>query len=110
MDFIKGLFSFNSRAPRTKFWIVQGGAFLIFAALGGLMQSELIPEAIPIIAFWVMLGPMIAIQVQRWHDLDKSGLFVLINLVPFLGALVSLVVLGFIPGTPGPNRFGPAPE
>lgn len=59
------------------------------------------------------LVPMIwgglAGQVKRWHDRDKSGWFVLINFIPFIGAIWALVELGFLRGTPGPNRFGPDP-
>jgi uncharacterized membrane protein YhaH (DUF805 family) len=35
---------------------------------------------------------------------------VLVVLVPFVGWLVALVVNGFLPGTRGPNRFGPEPR
>jgi uncharacterized membrane protein YhaH (DUF805 family) len=55
------------------------------------------------------LWPALAIQAKRWHDVDKSGWWVLINLVPALGALVALVFNGFIAGSNGPNRFGGAP-
>jgi uncharacterized membrane protein YhaH (DUF805 family) len=34
----------------------------------------------------------------------------LILLVPIVGAIWFLVELGFLPGTPGPNRFGPPPS
>ncbi|WP_279391851.1 DUF805 domain-containing protein [Shimia aestuarii] len=43
------------------------------------------------------------------HDLDKSGWWLLIGLIPILGALV--LIYWFIqPGTAGSNRFGPAPQ
>ena len=48
-------------------------------------------------------------QVKRWHDRDKSGWFVLINLIPLIGSIWAFVELGFLRGTPGPNRFGPDP-
>ena len=51
----------------------------------------------------------IIVQVKRWHDLNKSGWWVLINLVPCIGGLWSLVECGFITGTRGPNQFGPDP-
>jgi uncharacterized membrane protein YhaH (DUF805 family) len=53
--------------------------------------------------------PSIAVQVRRFHDQDKSGWFVLLNLVPYIGALIVLVFM-FIEGTKGPNRFGPDPK
>jgi uncharacterized membrane protein YhaH (DUF805 family) len=33
----------------------------------------------------------------------------LIVLIPLVGIIWFLVELGFLPGTPGPNRFGPPP-
>ncbi len=48
-------------------------------------------------------------QVKRWHDRDKSGWFVLINFIPLIGAIWAVIELGFLRGTPGPNRFGPDP-
>ena len=39
-----------------------------------------------------------------------AGLFLLIGAAGTLGALYLLVVLGFLDGTPGPNRFGPSPK
>lgn len=48
-------------------------------------------------------------QIKRWHDLDKSGWWVLINFIPIVGGLWCLVECGFLKGTVGPNRFGPDP-
>jgi uncharacterized membrane protein YhaH (DUF805 family) len=53
--------------------------------------------------------PSIAVQVRRFHDQDKSGWFVLLSLIPFLGAIIVLVFM-FIEGTKGPNRFGADPK
>jgi uncharacterized membrane protein YhaH (DUF805 family) len=35
---------------------------------------------------------------------------VLIVLIPIIGAIWILIELGFLVGTPGPNRFGPLPS
>lgn len=62
-----------------------------------------------IVAMLVMIWPALAIQAKRWHDVDKSAWWILIGLVPVVGGLIALVFNGFIAGTPGSNRFGPAP-
>ncbi|MEA3018287.1 MAG: hypothetical protein QOI38_3009 [Sphingomonadales bacterium] len=46
--------------------------------------------------------PGIAVFVRRAHDQDKSGWFVLIP--------VYNLIMMFIEGTRGPNRFGPDPK
>ena len=49
--------------------------------------------------------PAISAGVRRLHDTNKSGFFLLISFIPFIGALVLLFFL--IPvGTKGKNRFG----
>jgi uncharacterized membrane protein YhaH (DUF805 family) len=53
------------------------------------------------------LIPSILVDIKRWHDRDKSGWWMLILLVPVIGAIWFLIELGFLAGTPGPNRFGP---
>ncbi len=40
---------------------------------------------------------------------DKSGWWMLIALIPIIGSIWFLIELGFLAGTPGPNRFGPPP-
>lgn len=53
--------------------------------------------------------PSLAVSVRRMHDQDKSGWWILISLVPLIGG-IWLLVLYFMDGTPGPNRFGPDPK
>ncbi len=60
--------------------------------------------------------PSVAVTVRRLHDCDMSGWWYLGLLVagaiPFVGLLASLAlfVLMVLPGTAGPNRFGPDPK
>jgi len=55
----------------------------------------------------IVIIPSILVHIKRFHDRDKSGWWVLIALVPIIGAIWLLIELGFLAGTPGPNRFGP---
>ncbi len=55
----------------------------------------------------LVLIPSIIVHIKRFHDRDKSGWWVLIGLIPIIGAIWLLIELGFLKGTPGPNRFGP---
>jgi uncharacterized membrane protein YhaH (DUF805 family) len=47
--------------------------------------------------------------VRRLHDIDRTGWWVLISLVPVIGTIV-LLVFAALDGTPGQNRFGPNPK
>lgn len=63
--------------------------------------------AVVALILWVF---EISLSVRRWHDLNKSGWWVLINLIPIIGWIYSLVMLGFMPGDQGANNYGPPPR
>ncbi len=56
---------------------------------------------------WVIIR--IRVKIRRFHDKDKSGLWVLITFIPILGNIFELISLGFLEGTVGPNRYGDDP-
>lgn len=59
---------------------------------------------------WCILAIIgLSIGIRRWHDLNKSGWWMLIGFVPF-GGLYAFVMQGFVVGDPGPNRFGPGSD
>ena len=47
--------------------------------------------------------------IQRLHDMNASGWWSLLVFVPFVNALIGLLLL-FVPGTRGDNRFGLQPK
>ncbi|MEP7379987.1 MAG: DUF805 domain-containing protein [Chloroflexota bacterium] len=49
--------------------------------------------------------PSLAVSVRRLHDTDRSGWWLLIAIVPYIGFIILLVFL-VMPSTPGINRFG----
>ena len=55
-----------------------------------------------------MILPGLAVSVRRLHDLNQSGWFYLLVLIPGLGAL-GLAIWFCFRGTQGDNRFGPDP-
>ena len=105
------LFGFEGRISRSTYWrlnlVVCFFSFAVYQFaimfLGRAALFLVIVCSVP--GIWISL----ALQVKRWHDRDKSGWMVLILFIPILGALLTLVSLGFIRGTLGENRFGPDP-
>lgn len=118
-------FDFAGRSRRKEYWMFALFNFIIIAifttvllALGFSIDPYGATSGGPVT--WVLFGilglyslfvliPSIAVQVRRFHDQDKSGWFVLINFVPYIGGLIVLVFMLF-EGTRGPNRYGPDPK
>ena len=116
------LFSFRGRITRSEYWgthLFTLVPLVLLVLLFGVVGSAIGAGARTIAAlaalalyavslvFWIWVG--LAAQVKRWHDRHKSGWMVLINLVPVVGWVWTLVELGFLRGTPAPNRFGDDP-
>jgi uncharacterized membrane protein YhaH (DUF805 family) len=51
----------------------------------------------------------LVLVAKRCHDIGLPGSYLLLLFVPVLG-LAWFVALGFLPGNPGPNAYGPAPR
>jgi len=98
------LFSINGRVGRLAYWMSLLGFWVGVTIIAGVMGKE---EGLPIMGIWlvVSLWSLIAIQVKRWHDIDKAGWWALINLIPIVGEIWSLIANGFLKGTEGTNRF-----
>ena len=105
------LFTFEGRIGRKAYWFA---VVILFAAglLASLIDRILFADPNSILSLVVSLVSFlasIAVAVKRWHDRDKSGWWVLIVFVPLIGWVWTIVENGFLPGTPGPNRYGPDP-
>lgn len=111
------LFTFRGRIPRRTYWLwsfvtLLGIGFPI-GLLAPLMQEQgaassiamAVVIGIALLFFWTSL----AIKVKRWHDHDKSWVWILIGLIPYVGALISFIFLGCMRGTEGVNRYGEDP-
>jgi uncharacterized membrane protein YhaH (DUF805 family) len=54
----------------------------------------------------VLIIPVgLSVGIRRWHDMDKSGFFVLFGLIPFAG-IVLLIFYFFVPGSREINKYG----
>jgi uncharacterized membrane protein YhaH (DUF805 family) len=104
-------FSLRGRLSRRQFWLygvltLLGLAMLAHALLD--IARVRAPTA-DLIVNLLLVWPALAVSVKRWHDRDRSGWWVLVNLVPVIGWLWALIDNGFLRGTSGRNRFGADP-
>lgn len=111
MTVFQYLFSFEGRIGRLQFWIflVIAILVLIFGPLifGG--GDPFKQGLISLCLLFLLLWPSLAIQVKRWHDINKPGYWVCINFVPVIGNIWALLELGFLPGSPASNNYGVPP-
>lgn len=107
-NFVWLYFSLNGRITRKAYWLLYMlPSFALGYAAYWVASTFDVNEFVESVVIFGFLWPSIAIQAKRWHDLDMSGWWILVNLLPFVGALGALIVNGFMPGTPNKNRYGP---
>jgi uncharacterized membrane protein YhaH (DUF805 family) len=107
-------FSLNGRITRSQYWsamvltiLAYLGMIVLAAALGS-MKNDIVKIGVFLICMSAYIWAMLAIQVKRWHDRGKSGAWVLIQMIPFLGPLWSFIELGCLPGDVFENDYGPS--
>ena len=104
---------FSGRAPRAEYWWFYLFYFvvLMFAMIVDSLIGSHLALNYGFASVLVGLGffiPTLAAGIRRLHDTDHSGWWLLIALVPLIGAIV-LIVFFVSGGTAGPNRFGDDP-
>ena len=102
---LKKYFVFQGRASRSEYWwfqlIVSPSYFI-----STIIENEIGYFFLGITLFTLI--PAISAGVRRLHDTNRSGFFLLISFIPFIGGIILLFFL--IPeGTKGKNKFGPDP-
>jgi len=104
-------FSLRGRVSRRQFWLYGVLALIGLAMLGHTLLgiARVRTQTADLWVNLLLVWPGLAVSVKRWHDRDKSGWWVLLNLVPVIGWLWALIDNGFLRGTTGPNRFGEDP-
>jgi uncharacterized membrane protein YhaH (DUF805 family) len=117
---------FQGRTARTAFWHYIL-VYLVLSILLDILGIRLLSTVVGL----ALLVPTLAIIVRRLHDVGKSGWLILVPIVPAfltvslfylfwpLGVVFSLatvvcsaylIYLYVLPGTVGPNSYGPDPK
>ena len=104
---LKKYFNFRDRASRSEYWYYQllVTPVYLFSYIPTLSDETWIFLGL---FFLITLIPSFAVAVRRFHDIDKSGWFILISIIPLVGWIIMLVML-VGKGTEGKNRFGDYP-
>ncbi|MDR2352320.1 MAG: DUF805 domain-containing protein [Deltaproteobacteria bacterium] len=113
----RNAFNFNGRASRKEFWIFILINVILFLALsfligfvagltGAVDEYNIDKLNLPITILQCIIGICsLGIMVRRIHDFGKSGWFILLTIIPFVG-----LIFGLIPSEPYPNNYGNPPS
>lgn len=106
---------FGGRARRREywwFWLINVVIAWILAMIAVFTSND--TNLSPF--YWVavlfslaIILPSLAVQIRRLHDVGKSGWWIFISLVPFIGSLW-LLVLMLSDSQAGTNQYGPNPK
>ena len=108
---LKKYAEFAGRARRKEYWMFVLVNFLIAIAIsigGGILGLEEGTAVISGLYSLAVLVPGIAVTVRRLHDTGRSGLWMLIALIPIAGPIAMLIFLCGV-SKPGENEYGPNP-
>lgn len=106
---------FSGRAQRAEYWYFVLFYILIFIGLSvidsitGSFSAEAGMGLLGGILTLALLIPSIAVGVRRLHDTGRSGWWLLIVLVPLVGAII-LLVFTVQDSAPGENAYGRNPK
>ena len=115
LEVLKKYAVISGRARRREYWF-----FFLFNALISLALAS-IDNSMGMLDASVGLGvlgglytlavmlPSVTVGVRRLHDTGRSGWWILISLVPIVGAIVLVIFLA-TSGQEGDNQFGPDPK
>jgi len=116
VDAIKTVLSkyatFSGRARRSEYWF-----WALAAAIVGIIANVIDqamgakPGQVGVLSGIVALAlllPNLAVMARRLHDTSRSAWWILIGLVPFVGAIVLIVFA--VQDSHGDNQYGPSPK
>ncbi len=112
---LKNYAVFAGRARRKEYWFFVLFNILIFMVLSlvehfmGLVEAGAYYGPISGLYNLAVLIPSIAVTVRRLHDTGKSGWWILLNLIPIVGAVV-IIVFMVIDSDEAANEYGPNPK
>ncbi|NOU99408.1 DUF805 domain-containing protein [Paenibacillus planticolens] len=100
---------FSGRARRTEYWM-----FVLFSVIVSIILAILesllgLKSVLTGIYSLVVLLPSLAVAFRRLHDTGKSGWWILLGLIPLIGAII-LIVFYCQDSEPNENEYGPNPK
>ena len=114
LEVLKKYAVFSGRARRKEYWFFV--LFNAIFAIAAMILDNILGLAIedagygPFYILYALatIVPGVAVSVRRLHDIGKSGWYILLAIIPCVGAII-LLIFDLTPGDPGDNEYGPDP-
>jgi uncharacterized membrane protein YhaH (DUF805 family) len=114
LEVLKKYAVFSGRARRKEYWFFV--LFNAIFAIAAMVLDNILGLAIEDVGygpFYILYAlativPGLAVSVRRLHDIGKSGWYILLAMIPCVGAII-LLIFDLTPGDPGDNEYGPDP-
>ena len=117
--YMPSIFSFNGRIGRLRYMAYGIGSYLLLMMVmipvvgtSAFTGAEEAMSTFAMIAMGIiyiaMLVAGVAFAKRRLNDLNRSGWWMLLSIVPFVNLIFTIYVI-FFPGTESDNDFGAAP-
>lgn len=108
----KRAFDFSGRSRRKEYWmfvLFYAIALIILTILDRVLFGDSEIAVLSLIFTLVSAIPSISITVRRLHDIGKSGWWILLSLIPFVGGII-LFVFTVLDSQHGSNKWGTNPK
>jgi uncharacterized membrane protein YhaH (DUF805 family) len=105
---LRNYVSVDGRARRREYWmffLIYIGIVIAATILDSIIGMGLISSLVAL----VHVLPSICVGVRRLHDINRSGWWLLVALVPFIGWIIALY-WAVKEGDTGSNNFGDDPK
>lgn len=101
--------NFNGRSSRSEYWWFALALFILSFVINLIFGQGTTGTIISGVVNLALLLPSLGIGVRRMHDINKSGWWILINLIPIVGWII-FIVWAVKESDPTPNQYGPVPN
>ncbi len=116
LNAIKNWRRWEGRSRRRDYWMFTLVNFIITSILSVLtlvLTDVFAFHIIMVFAYWVYvilsIVPSVSVTIRRLHDINKSGYYFFVQLVPLIGSIWFIILMATV-GDYGPNKYGEDPK
>jgi len=108
-DLFENYCNFSGRSSRSEYWWFALFQFIVSSLMQIFFGDGTAGMILGGIIGLALLLPGLGVAVRRLHDVDKSGWWILINLIPVIGQII-FIYWTIKPSQETPNQYGDIPN